>query len=499
MATLKSETPEFTNQQSTVDASIAGSSLSSSDKFKLDVKEIIASSGLVSVTLKNQPAVCIPKDKWAKMTEQFESLIDRPLEGHVPKEQLVALNAELQRTRLLVNGFESAQDRFAVAEAILKKDLETATQALAVEKSKVALSSSKLESEMATIKSQLANAQKLAKESTILIKKASQENDTDEVTKLKAAKSAMTGEVTALNNALQVAKSAISSERSRVKALSDQILNLSNSLNLEKTKHQIAVGGKGNDFASVAARHGKENVDLLKSYYSMLSAKSKGLLVKANEADPEDVKNKLFWLKAVLNSSKGHALKPYQKIFGGLYDDICRFSHKTRLLFDKPISAMIAGLNPGGVVLTPQELETMLSDVPLSKIVLAKALQKPGQSTLLDWVDAGNDLDSIEPIPLEDGFVVNGEPSFELPKPDDKGKGPAVEPSDPIDPKDGELSLWLKIRNWFHLEFDSMNKRVRRSLHSRPKRLARYYKLSTGNFFQRICLSPYSWYLWAFP
>jgi len=479
--------------------------VSTSVAVKGEIESILAAVDKSSCSFQNTSCFAIPKDSWAVLEDKLKAVV---AEGSttVSTSELVELQRELSLLRLKANDFKTQEERFAYAEKELLNALTEAQSKFEAASAEGKTAKAELESVSAKLKSDLADAQKVKAEYESAIKSARANADAEQLEKLNADKKRLSSEITGLNNNLQVVSSEKKAIANKIKRFELQVVELTNELNLEKSKNAIIVGGPGQTFADKARALPGKSAKLFNVAYTNLSAVAKARINKVSENPLEDEKNTVFWMKAAFDSTKHAVYRPYKLILGGLYSDMLAMTDKSRKLFDPVILAIRDSLLPTGQPLSEEELNNMLSHVPIADIKLNKHYRSKGYNTLKDLADAGLSPEGVDAkdIPFREskGKAVLRRSAKEKPSPTvseqdidemdpliDNGQ---VKPDDPV-------SYWIKMRQWFLLQFDRLNTRVRSSLKKNPNRLARYYKLSTGNMLQKWMLVPYNWYIWAFP
>jgi hypothetical protein len=477
--------------------------VSTSVAVKNDLLDIIAEAEFTSCVFKNTPSLVVSKDKWRECEARLAAV---SAEGNttISTTELAELQRELSLLRLKANDFDSQQERFEYASRELEKALELAKAQAATARKEGQAEKEKLESLIIKFKTDLANASAAKKEYEEALRLAKSEARASDVEKLSDDKRRLSVEITNLNNSLQTINSEKSAHEQKVARFEKQVLELTNELNLERSKNAIFNARKGDTFADKAAALPGRSMSVVNAAYTNLSEVARKRLKNVLNNPVEDEKNTIYWFKAALDATRHAVYRPYKRVFGGMHKDMLAMTEASRKKFDPFIIAVRDSLLPTGQPLTEEELNNMLANIPISEIRLNKNYRSKGYNTLQELLDAGHQPTdySASDIPfkvVEGKAVLRGQ------------KAPSVSPSeeevdemDPLAPttpsdEDDPVSYWLAMRNWFLVKFDQLNKRVRNSLRKRPDRLARYYKLAKGNLFQRVLLVPYNWYIWAFP
>lgn len=496
--------------------------VSTSVAVKHQVDEILASANMVAATFKGKPSLVVFKEDWVLVEEKLRSL-QQQTGTTVPASELAELQRELSELRLKANAFKDENERIAYSQQALKDSLKIAESKLQAAHSEAEHTTASLEKSQADLKVAMASAQASKKELEKTISTARKSGDAEGLDKLLDEKRRMSQDINSLNSNLQVLNTEKKSVQDRLKRYELQVLELTNELNLEKSRQAIASGKPGTSFAAKAKAMGTESVRLFNVAHTNLSSLAKERFEKVASNPVEDEKNTVFWIKAALDATKHSVYKPYKLVFHGLADDLKIMTHSSRKLFDPFLIAVRDSLLPTGQPLTLDEMSEMLSAIPPESIKLSKEYRDKGFKTLADLPEnpESGHFPHASDLPFRNvaGKTTFAKEASKKAKPQPppsplkkkqtrkEAEEEALLETDPIpEPDDGEssgddtpISLWLRMRQWFLVQFDNMNSRVRNSLRKKPSRLARYYKLATGGFFHKICLVPYSWYIWAFP
>lgn len=493
----------------------APSVISTSVAVRDDIKNLISTHQFENCAWKGNPAWVIPKTKWAEIQTQLDQVIG---EGKttVGAAELAELQRELSLLRLKVNAFESEKERYEFASSNLMKALNTAKANEAKARSEADAALKELGTANAGLKSSLQAAQALKADFEMALQKAKREGTAEDVSKLREDKKRLSEEITTLNNSLQQVNSDRKEVESKLKRFERQSLELTNELNLEKSRYTISKPQPGQTFADKAAAMGTASVNLANAAYSNLSALARDRFSHVESDPTKDEKDTVFWLKATFDATKHAVYRPYKTIFDGLGGDIRSMSVRSRKLFDPFLIAVRDSLLPTGRPLTLDEMTSMISGIELKDIELNKAYRDKGYRTAQDLDDVGLAIGSPDAAgipPRTKSFGKkrrNSDPAVKITgeklvlrhpdlRPSDDEDGPSPGSSKHSKKGNQENSYYQKVRDWFHLNFDKMNSRVRRALKKSPARMKRYYSLAYGGFFKRFLLVPYSWYLWAFP
>lgn len=489
--------------------------VSTSVAVRDDIRNLISTQQFDNCAWKGSPAWVIPKAKWSEIQSQLDSVIG---EGKttVGAAELAELQRELSLLRLKVNAFESEKERYEFATANLQKALKTAKANEAAAKEEAASSLRELGTATAGLKSSLQAAQAMKSDFEAALQKAKREGTPEDVKKLRDDKKRLSEEITTLNNSLQQVNTDRKEVESKLKRFERQSLELTNELNLEKSRYSISNPQPGQTFADKARAMGTASVDLYNAAYSNLSSLARDRFAHVESDPTKDEKDSVFWLKATFDATKHAVYKPYKVIFDGLGSDIRSMSIRSRKLFDPFLVAVRDSLLPTGRPLSLDEMSNMISGIELKDIELNKAYRDKGYKTAQDLDDCGlaigsPDASDIPPRSNSVGKKRRNSDSAVKPRVEKLVlKHPTLEPSEdeggPSKPRNSSKgrkkdnqSYYAKVKEWFHLNFDSMNSRVRTALKKSPTRMKRYYSLAYGGFFKRFLLVPYSWYLWAFP
>lgn len=486
---------------------------STSVQVRDEVNSILTEANFMPGTMSGVPVMVVSKDRWELVQQKLSKALEKQ-SNSVSVAELSELQRELSMLRLKVNKFDSEEERYQFAESELKKALLVAKQKEEAARVEANSSLAELSTATSALKSSLAAANQMRKDYEKALVEARKTNSAEDVAKLSEDKKRLSAEINSLNNSLQQVNSDRATAVNKLKRFERQSLELTNELNLERSRHSISNPGPGETFAEKARALGTSSVELFNLAHSNLSDLAKKRFSNISEEPLLDEKNTAFWLKATFDATKHSIYKPYKIIFGGLADDFKAMSVKSRKKFGPFLLAVRDSLLPSGKPLSFEEMNKMLESIDTDDIVLNSQYKNLGYRTLTDLVNSGYSLstpvDSIphrnkkgkSPVVSEDNteklHVVDPQPEPDSDHPL-SGDGVNIAPSDDGDDDDDEVSYWLRMRNWFIVKFDSLNHRVRKALSKNPARLRTYFKLSTGNMFQRFCLVPYSWYLWAFP
>lgn len=502
--------------------------VSTSVEVSTEVKQALEATKKVGCTLSGVPSFAVSKTDWKKLEDKLLS-VQKDKATTVPTSELIKLQRELSELRLKANDFEDQNERLQYAERHLNKALENAEQNLAAAKDQARSAIAELDKISTQYKTQLKQAQAEKKEFQKAHQIAVQQGMSDDAEKLKTDKHRLSLEVTNLNNSLQQVNADKKQQSAIVKRFETQLVELTNELNLERTKHSITSGAKGTSFAERAKAMGSASVKLYNIAHTNLSKLALSRFEKIKDNPTEDRKNTAFWLKATFDATQHAVYKPYKVVFSGVVDDLKDMSTSSRRYFDPLLLAVRDSLLPTGRPLSLDELNSYLNDIPIHQIYLSSEYRAKGYKTLGQLIDSGENLGCTPPRDLP-YRMTNGKLSFKGKEPilrevDPKPISPtlseqAVFEEDPLnadlpplppsedgsesddgsgDPEDDPVSYYVRVRQWLHSCFNDINDRVRNSLRRRPGRLTRYYKLANGNWFKQACLIPYSWYIWAFP
>jgi chemotaxis protein histidine kinase CheA len=489
--------------------------VSTSVQVKDEVQSILKEAEFANVTFKGAPAWAVSKEKWAEVEKRLSSSLSA-VNTTVSTAELAELQRELSMLRLKVNNFESEKERYEFAERSLTEALSHAKEKEAFAKKEAENSLRELATATGALKHSLAATQQLKADYEKALKEARSSGNSEDISKLVEDKKRLSTEITNLNNLLQQVNSDKKAIHDRLKRFERQSLELTNELNLERSRHSIANPAPGQTFADKAKAMGNAGVDMFNIAHSNLSQLAMKRFKTIMDNPTDDEKNTVFWLKAAFDATKHSVYAPYKIIFGGLGDDLKALSVKSRKAFDPFLIAVRDSLLPSGQPLSFEDMTSILANIPEEDLVLNKEYRQKGYRTLADLSAEGYSLSTPFDKICRKGskgkqaraetVIDEAEEKLELhhvePKPTDSEKD--VDEMDPMNPSDGsddsdDPSYWQRIRNWFNKVFDGLNDRVKRALSADPLRLKRYYKLATGNRFQRFLLVPYSWYLWAFP
>ncbi|ULO04604.1 hypothetical protein [Corynespora cassiicola fusarivirus 1] len=436
------------------------------------------------------------KEDWNQLMIKLVQIMDDEQTHSIPPMELAELHRELGELRLKENDFKTLSEKKEFADSILRRDKENAEKSLADLKA----SNAKEIKALSQTKIELTKEQSALKENIKELNKqlaaAKSASDADLVEQLKAQKKLASELSNHLNTKQQELNSLIKIEKDKVAKYEKVIQQLNVELNLIKSQVAIQSGDPSASFAAVAKKAAKDNYNLVSNAWKYMSDHAKAKFAHAEQASPSDAKNLAFWLFATVDKLKHVAFKPYKKFLGGLMGDLKYFNYRSKQLFAPALLQVRDSLSPGGKLMTEDELNALLQDIPLDKIELKGAAFSAGYKTLADLHAAGKALDDFpdHDLPIEED---EDDGKLRLRKPPvDKGKEPAITP---MSDDDDSNSYWLRTRNWFMSVFDNMNVRIRNSLRKRPARLARYYKWVHGNFFQKTLVPVYSWYIWLFP
>ncbi|ALO50137.1 59 kDa protein [Pleospora typhicola fusarivirus 1] len=486
-----------------------------------EVKAILDESNMVSCTFKGEPAWAINKDSWKIVEAKLLKLHER--QGNsVPVSEIAELQRELASLRLKANDFKTQNERLEYAQANLTKALNhaKANEAKARIESQDGLAL--LSNTQKELKATLAKVAASKREYDIAIREAKRAGKPEDVDILMSDKRKLSADLSELNNSLQQTNADRKAIQDKLKRFEKQVLDLTAELNAEKSRNEIKSGKPGSSFAEKARGAKESTIKLYNIAYSNLPSLAKTRFEKIKDCPTDDEKNTVFWLKAAFDATKHAVYRPYKVVFDGLGDDLKAYTVPSRKAFDRFLIAVRDSLLPTGQPLTMDDMNELLGDIEISTLKLNGSFRAKGFKTLKDLNDHDLTLGAPDasdiPFKLVNGKLVpldghkkpSGKkapeaPSFEedelaeLPPPYPPLPSSSESSSDDSDDENDPTSYWIKVRTWLHLQFDSMNSTIRESLRKRPKRLTRYFRLSTGNIFQRFCLVPYSWYIWVFP
>jgi len=510
-----SQTPPPGTYPESIDIRPSPSVASTSVRVRDEVKEILSEAQMLSGTMKGEPVCIFSKESWKVAEAKLLKLSER--QGNsVPTSELAELQRELSELRLKANDFKTQNERLEYAQATLTTALNHAKAAEAKARVEAEESLALLSGTQKELRSSLAAVAASKKEYEVAIKEAKKEGKLDDVNSLMEDKKRLSFDLGVLNNHLQQTNSDKKAVQAKLKRYEQQVLNLTTELNAERSRHEIYSGRSGTSFADKARATGAETVKLYNIAYNNLSSLAKLRIDKVKDNPTEDERNTAFWLKAAFDATKHEVYKPYKIVFGGMADDLKAYTAPSRKVFDRFLTAVRDSLLPTGQPLSMDDMNSILGDIDQESLRLNSKFRAKGFKTLKDLTDHGLVVGSpdasdikfelvdgkLEPLgseksqgkrpvreePIEELHLEHGDVS-------PKTKYPPSECSDEDEP----VSYWIRVRTWFHLKFDNMSARIRDSLRRRPKRLERYFRLSTGNFLQRFALVPYSWFIWIFP
>lgn len=487
-----------------------------------EVKAILEESHMVSCTFKGEPAWAINKDSWKIVEAKLIKLQER--QGNsVPVSEIAELQRELASLRLKANDFKTQNERLEYAQANLTKALNHAKANEAKARIEAEEGLALLSGTQKELRATLASVAASKKEYEIAIKEAKKAGKPEDVEILTSDRRKLSTDLSELNNSLQQVNADKKAIQDKLRRFEKQVLELTVELNAEKSRNDIQSGAPGTSFAEKAKGARDSTIKLYNTAYSNLSALAKSRFEKVKDCPTEDEKNTVFWMKAAFDATKHEVYRPYKIVFGGLAEDLKAYTAPSRKAFDRFLVAVRDSLLPTGQPLTMDDMNEMLGDIQISSLKLNNSFRAKGFKTLKDLNDYGLTIGASDASDI-DFKLVNGKLIPLSPRKGSKGKERAVDPPSESDfgleelpppypplpdssesdassdsESDDPISYWVRVRRWLHLKFDSMNSRIRNSLKSRPQRLARYFRLSTGNIFQRFCLVPYSWYIWIFP
>nr|QHD64736.1 ORF2 [Plasmopara viticola lesion associated fusarivirus 3] len=483
--------------------------VSTSVAVKNEVKEILQEADFAGCTWKGQPAWAVSKEKWAEVEKKLISL--QSSQGTtVPVSELAELQRELSSLRLMANDFKDQNERLKYAEESLSKSLARAKENEKVARDEAAVTISKLAATQIELKSTLVRVSSDKRQYEEAIRNAKKAGEAQVVENLSKDKRRLSEDITSLNNSLQQVNSDRKAVQDKLKRFELQVVELNNELLLERSKHAISTKKEGSSFADKAKAMGKEPVRLFNIASQNLSNVAKQRFQNISSNPVEDEKNTLFWLKAMLDSTKHAVFKPYKKVIIPLADEIKCFSPDSRKMFDPFLIKVRDSLLPEGQPLTESDMNNFLTDINIDQLKLNNAYKAKGFVTLADLEKHGlclgrPDASDINYMVVKGHLIPHSSSSKvnkSLDEIDAESVSVPLEPEEKKDPSDeGEdpVSFWVKVRTWFHVQYDSLKPRVRKSLASKPSRLLTYFKLSTGTKFQRMISVPYTWYIWLFP
>jgi len=234
-------------------------------------------------TFKDSPIILFDQEEFEKIENTLKDLAASDDKPSISIEVLNDLRRQLDEVTMQRDRLQNASKKFTVQSAVLRKDLDEAELALRDERQKFATTSKAHENQRAELTSQLAQLRSNQDELNRALAKAKAANAVDDVAELSASKKNNADLITRINNELQAAKSALNAEKERKNKLETQVLDLSNQLNAEKAKLNVAQG-KARDppgdksFSETVIATGKANVDLINKAYLHLTKQAKDLL-----------------------------------------------------------------------------------------------------------------------------------------------------------------------------------------------------------------------------
>lgn len=352
---------------------------------------------------KGEPIRVLDQDALNKLSLEIAKTLESKQVHTVSPIELSTLNAELAQMRLQLNLFKNKEEKAKFAEHTLKNDVVKLNKLLA-EESK--LREEQVKAGWAREAEAHAQLNELKKESASLKAKigaAKTAKDTELLEQLNVQKRENGEHITRLNNVLQEQNKLKAENKSAIQRYQNQLLALTNELNLLKAKQEAELT-KGT-FAKVAAAAGTSAVNLASKIKSQLSEKSKWFLQQANTSDKDDVKNRAFWLNAVLENTNGVLLAPYKKLFGGLYEDIVALNFESRKQFGPIIDRFLDLLNGRINELTPEEIDAMLEEIDTSTMRMSKKYRENGILTFQQFLESGKKFSDLE----DDALSVSAE------------------------------------------------------------------------------------------
>jgi predicted nucleic acid-binding Zn-ribbon protein len=329
----------------------------------------------------------IDVEKLDSLRTSLLKVMEDNLKHTIPPHELSKMSSELATAKLNLGTFKDKFERAEYAREVAERELVAAKKISADLKQEVTDSSGNFKAQLTKLQSELDKAKTASREANDAVKGARKEDPkTVDVSKLEVQVNSARAEVTRLNNAIQ----SLRAEHGNVKRKSDnfeqQVLSLSNELNIARAQVDTK---SGSTFARVAQAAGTAPVQLYNTISSHLSKRSKAFIEKAKESAPEDLKNKTYWLKNALQSSKFEPLKAYYVIVDQLYQDMLVLSWEGRKYFSPIIDNLVSTLDGSGEPISPEEIDSMLNSVDLSKLKLSKRFRDRGIHTLQDYDRAG--------------------------------------------------------------------------------------------------------------
>lgn len=535
-----------------VDSSPSKSVISASQELASQITKMLQENSKPAVT-GGVDIVYIAVNDLDELSDKLEALISDGKPHTISVKDYSDLSQQVAALKLdLVNSGNTVSD-LTKSKALLEKDLKKAQENLANADKSRDLAISSLELSKNSIKVAIAEKRAIQDDLNAKILASKAQKDFELTSRMSALKEENASELSRLNNLAQGLNADIRAEREKVVRLEKATLALTVSLNMQHAKLQRAVAREApvKTLAQIAAEAGTAAVNLVNSAYSNLRDTSREDLQKAKASDPDDVKNKVFWLKAAVDHSKHAIYNPYRVVLGGVLDDLKHIAYQSRLPFLKFADGVLESLSATGRPLTIEEMTALLNEVDPAAVLLTKEMRKPGMKTLLDFIkkkstDSANEKPESSAKGKEraseaDTFLsINSKRTkplilkkkkgaeYEIPKksrkasvesvadysdansdlneidpipePDDSGKGRGRSnfDDDPSDHIGTEDSLYSLAKSWFKKKRFSFRKRVVSSLKKSKARLVTFYRLSTGNFFQRMLSVPYSWLIMVF-
>lgn len=430
-------------------------------------------------TFKGEPIRLIDLEQFSILTDAITDLLDRKGNTSVTPVELSSLNAQLAEAKMKIMTFQSKLDKETYAKEVLQKELDRLKGLVEKEETLDKQAMIDRQNALITARGDLealkAENGRLRKEQDVLKKKYKKEldegDDLPDYEALLDQRDRNNKAIQGLNNAIQEMNKISDQRKVDLKRYQDTILSLTNELNCAKAaKFEPVDPGPSKQpgtFAKVAANSGTKVYNLYSKVRGALSEKSKGLLKKAIDTKPEDVKDRVYWLHAAVDSTKHVVMAPYKAVLGGLLEDIRVLDFESRKAFSPAVDAILDVLQGRRDALTDEQLDSLLAEVDPSELKMSKAWRKKGIKTLYDYIREGRPLSELShddiAISEADEEVVKVYKAFKQNE-DGKIKFESKRPG----PAKSGTSLYTWARDRVHQSYEYLRGHARKKSPKRP-------------------------------
>lgn len=352
-----------------------------------------------AASIRNEPIRVLDRESFSKLSAQIEGLLASDRTHSLTPIELSELNSELAQARLQLGIFKDKAEKAEFAKRTLEVNLVKHKELLAEEQARRAASTAKNLIQGEDAKKRLSELQKENGKLKVAIASAKRDGNMVEEMSLSEQRSANAAKIVDLTNLLQQANKVESDNRKELKRYHDQLMALTNELNLAKA--EAGSKWKKMSFAEVASATGSAGVHLTSKISQSFNAKARAMLAKAKESPPDDVKNRAFWINAALDNCQYAILKPYKMLLGGLLDDLKAIEFASRKPFQPTVDTILSVLLGNTAHLDMKQLEAQLGDIDPSLVKMNPVYRNSGIVTMADYIKAGRDVDMLSNFDVE--------------------------------------------------------------------------------------------------